>query len=218
MSATPPPPVVIDPPGTPRASVIWLHGLGADAYDFVPIVRELRLPSELGLRFVFPNAPERPVTINGGHVMPAWFDLVHADLSQAIDHAGIAASAQQLLALADAERARGVAPERVLLAGFSQGGVVALHAALEATIAPGGVLALSTWLVEPPSVKAAEGLPIFMAHGDADPIVPMALAQRSAARLQELGSDTTLHRYPMAHSVCPAEIGDIAAWLERQLA
>lgn len=207
-----PDPIVIDPLGEHRHSIIWLHGLGADGNDFLPIVQELDLPAGLGLRFVFPNAPEMPVTINRGYVMPAWYDIRHPDLMTDTDEAGIESSCAYLLSLMAQEQARGIAAGRIILAGFSQGGVIALRSALAAGETPLGVLALSTYLPSMPQ-QAAGSLDIFQAHGRFDDIVPLAAASDSRQRLEAQGHRVHWHEYPMAHSVCQQEIADIRGWL-----
>lgn len=207
-----PAPIEIDPAGEHSHSIIWLHGLGADGNDFLPIVQELALPARLGLRFVFPNAPEMPVTINGGYVMPAWYDIRHPDLMRDTDEEGIARSTGYLLGLMQAEQARGIPAGRIILAGFSQGGVIALRAALAAREKPLGVLALSTYLPDS-TPDAGGGLNIFQGHGSQDEIVPLAAATATRDRLAALGHQVSWHQYTMAHSVCLQEIGDIRDWL-----
>lgn len=210
------PPIVIEP-GTPaRACVIWLHGLGADGHDFEPIIPELRLPDELGVRFVFPQAPFRPVTVNGGHVMRAWYDIASPDLTASPDFDGIAGSQAYLEELTEQQYDQGVPPERLVLAGFSQGGVIALQTALEMSAKPAGVLALSTYLVEPEG--DGRGLRVFQAHGTVDPVVPLAVAVRTRAALQALGAEVDWHEYPMPHSVHPDEVMDMGRWLRERLA
>lgn len=202
------------------ASVIWLHGLGADGNDFAPIVPELGLASEV--RFVFPHAPARPVTINGGYVMRAWYDIRTVQIDAEEDEAGIRASAAQVETLIARERERGVPDRRIVLAGFSQGGAIALHTGLRHSPALAGILALSTYLplpdrLSPEAAPAAADVPILMCHGSADTIVPVELAERSRARLMEAGYAVEWRSYPMPHSVCPEEVADIATWLRRVL-
>jgi phospholipase/carboxylesterase len=216
MTATNEAPVVIEPAGRARACVIWLHGLGADGHDFEPIVPGLGLPDSLGVRFVFPHAPVRPVTINGGMPMRAWFDLRQPDLAQEPDLSGIDQSVARLEALLAQQEATGIARERIVLAGFSQGGVVALETALGMQDKPAGVLALSTWLARP--VGDGYGLRVFMAHGEHDSIVPPALAAQGRDALRTLGAEVDWHSYPMAHAVHPSEVADIGAWLRTRLA
>lgn len=204
------------------ASVIWLHGLGADGHDFEPIIPELDLPPDLAVRFVFPHAPFRPVTLNGGYVMRAWYDIVAFGLDAPQDETGIRASAAYLRELIARERRRGVAANRIVLAGFSQGGAIALHTALRYPEPLCGVLALSTYLplhdrlaaeIQP----ANRGVPVFMAHGTADPIVPIVLGELSRAELAAQGVPVAWHEYPMGHTVIPAEIEAIAHWLIERL-
>ena len=200
----------------PRLAVIWLHGLGADGHDFEPIVPELGLP--FAARFVFPHAPVRPVTINGGMAMRAWYDILGLDRSAAEDAAGIRASATAVTELIDHEIELGMPAERIVLAGFSQGGAIALQTALREPRRLGGVMALSTYLplattlaVERNVANAA--VPIFMAHGQADNVLPLALGESSRRALEALDYRVEWHTYPIAHSVCFEEIVAIAAWL-----
>jgi phospholipase/carboxylesterase len=215
------PAVVIEPPIPASASVIWLHGLGADGHDFEPIVPELGL-GDAPVRFIFPHAPERPVTINMGYVMRAWYDITAPDLSQGQDEAGTRESEQQLRAWIAHEKSRGIPAERIILAGFSQGGAIVLHTGLRYPEQLGGIMALSTYLPLADTVAdekhAANGeLPIFMAHGEQDPIIPLALAETSRETLKQLGHPLEWHQYPMQHSVCMEEIGAIAGWLRERL-
>ncbi len=204
----------------PQYSVIWLHGLGADGSDFVPIAEELHLPH--AVRYLFPHAPKRPVTLNGGFIMPAWYDIYGADFDTQQDAAGIRASAQQIADLIESEVRRGIAPGRIFLAGFSQGGAIALHTGLRQHTALGGMLALSTYLPLAhtlPQEASAAGLamPLFMAHGTHDTIVPYALGKASAETLQGLGCTVAWHEYAMAHSVCMEEIAEIGRWLQQRM-
>ena len=205
--------------GSVDASIIWLHGLGADGHDFEPIVPELPLPAGLRARFIFPHAPVQAVTINYGHVMPAWYD-VYGDGRQDAD--GIRASQARLEALIARERDRGVATRRVVLAGFSQGGAIALQTGLRHSQRLAGILALSTYLplAETLGAEAAaanRGVPIFMAHGTEDPVIPLQRAAISRDQLRKLGYQVEWHEYPMPHAVCPEEIADVGAWLGRVL-
>jgi len=205
----------------PTGAVIWLHGLGADGHDFEPVVQALDLPDALPLRFVFPHAPVRPVTINGGMAMRAWFDITGLTRDAPADEAGIADSIAALESLVTREIDRGIVTGRILLAGFSQGGVIAMHTALGLDDAIAGLMVLSSWLPPLSSVRGAQGvadrqpktLPVFMAHGEFDPMLPLALGQDSRARLEALGYRVDWHRYPMAHAVCAEEIADIRRWL-----
>jgi len=206
----------------PTGSVIWLHGLGADGYDFVPVVRELETLGAPRLRYVFPHAPQMAVTINGGHVMPAWYDILGTDLGRREDASGIRASQRAVEALIAREVERGTPRTRIVLAGFSQGGAIALHAGLRQAEPLAGLIALSTYLplgeVFAAERHAASGkVPIFMAHGTADPVVPIARGHASRDALKQLGADLTWHEYPMQHSVCGDEVRDIAAFLRRIL-
>lgn len=202
----------------PRASIIWLHGLGADGHDFEPIVPELRLPESLPVRFVFPNAPVRPVTMNNGYPMRAWFDLVRIGLHQPHDQAGMLASRATLEALIARENERGIPARRIVLAGFSQGGAVALYTGLQYRERLAGIMALSTYL---PLVDGFEfainpvnaTLPIFYAHGTQDPVVPLQLAEHTRNELTARGCSILWHTYPMPHAVHPDEIQHVRAWL-----
>jgi len=205
----------------PTAAVIWMHGLGADGRDFAPIVQELDLPAA-AIRFVFPHAPTLPVTINGGYVMRAWYDILGSELDRREDEAGVRASQAEIEALLAREIGLGIAPGRIVLAGFSQGGAIALQTALRQSLSLAGVLALSTYVPIAGSLaaertSAAAGIPIFMAHGTHDAVIPLATAQRSRALLDSLGYAVEWHEYPMEHSVCPEEIVDIGAFLRRVL-
>ena len=200
----------------PQGSIIWLHGLGADGHDFEPIVPELRLPPALGLRFVFPHAPVRPVTLNGGMAMRAWYDIYSLERDGPADAAGIRASAELLEQWITREQERGIRADRIVVAGFSQGGAIALHTGLRAKQELAGILALSTYLPMPnafASEAVVTDLPVFMAHGTLDPVLPMALGRESADFLLAGGYNVEWHDYPMAHSVCLEEIGDIRTWL-----
>ncbi len=206
----------------PDAAVIWLHGLGADGHDFEPIVPELRLPPAMQLRFVFPHAPVRPVTLNQGMRMRAWYDILRLD-GGAEDAAGIRASQVQVEALITEEVKKGIKPARIVLAGFSQGGAIALHTGLRHPAALAGVLALSTYLPLNETLKKEAGeanrkTPIFMAHGQHDDIIPLARAEQSRKILAGAGYDVRWKTYPMPHSVCAEEIADIAQFLRGVLA
>jgi len=205
----------------PDAAVIWLHGLGADGHDFEPLVPMLGLPPRLALRFIFPHAPLRPVTINMGMRMRAWYDVVSLGGGQE-DAAGIRASQDLLEALIARERTRGVSAQRIVLAGFSQGGAIALQTGLRHAERLGGIMALSTWLPLAASLEAERhainrDLPIFMVHGTHDEMIGLDRAKQSRARLEALGYAPEWHQYPMGHAVCPEEIGAIADWLGRVL-
>lgn len=205
---------------SPVGSVIWLHGLGADGHDFEPIVPELRLPADLPLRFVFPHAPTRPVTINGGMVMRAWYDIVTLDAQGRADAEGVRTSTAILEALIARELERGIPAEKIVIAGFSMGGAIAINTALHTAHRLAGLMALSTYLPLPGDIDGPGGsrdLPVFMAHGSFDPMLPVQWGQLSAKKLQETGFSVEWHEYPMAHAVCPQEIADIREWLLRVL-
>jgi phospholipase/carboxylesterase len=213
--------VEIETAASPDASVIWLHGLGADGHDFEPVVPELRLAPMLRLRFVFPHAPVRPVTLNMGVRMRAWYDILQLGGGPE-DEAGVRASQGMVEALIERERSRGVAARRIVLAGFSQGGAIALHTGLRHGQRLAGILALSTYLPLAGSLQAERSeanrdVPIFMAHGEFDDIIPITRAQQSRQALAAQGYALQWHSYPMPHSVCGEEIADIAAWLAANL-
>lgn len=210
-----------DPGVAPALTVIWLHGLGADGHDFEPLVPELELT--VPVRFVFPHAPVRPVTINGGLRMRAWYDILGLHAGAPQDAAGIRESAALVGALVDAEIARGTPSTRLVLAGFSQGGAIALHTALREPRRLAGVLALSTYLPLADTVAeersaANAGLEIMMAHGRDDPVIPLGAAEASRDALRALGYPVQWAVYAMGHSVCAEEVGDIRAWLETRAA
>jgi phospholipase/carboxylesterase len=205
----------------PERSVIWLHGLGADGRDFVPIVGELALPAA-PIRFVFPHAPVQPVTINNGMSMRAWYDIVADDLARREDERGVRASQGLVEALVARERERGVPAARIVLAGFSQGGAISLQTGLRHPERLAGIMALSTYVPIAATLEAERNaanadVPIFVAHGTQDPIIPLANARRSRELLERLGYPVEWHEYVMPHSVSPQEIDDIGAWLRRVL-
>ena len=215
--------VEVAPSGPARSAVIWLHGLGADGHDFEPIVPHLRVEADLGARFVFPHSPKRAVTINAGLIMRAWYDIRKLSLKRDVDQAGVRESADHVRRLIARENERGVPTERVVLAGFSQGGAVALHVALRHPDRLAGIVALSTYMVDDDELEtqrgeANRGTPIFQAHGTADPMVPLEAGEAARLRLIELGYDVTWTTYPMGHEVHPDEIRDIGLFLNRQLA
>jgi phospholipase/carboxylesterase len=209
----------------PAASVIWMHGLGADGNDFVPIVNELGLDGTPAIRFLFPHAPMRPVTINNGYVMRAWYDVSLDDLagqSRRADEQGVRESQAQITALIEREVKRGIAAARIVLAGFSQGGAIALQTGLRYPDKLAGVMALSTYLplaesLPKEAAPANKATPIFMAHGVYDPLVPLVMGAGSMTLLTGLGYTVEWRQYPMQHSVCPQEIQDIGDWLRRLL-
>lgn len=205
----------------PSAAVIWLHGLGADAHDFEPVVPELRLPASKPVRFIFPNAPQRPVTINMGMRMRAWYDILQMGGGPE-DEAGIRESQGLLEKLISTQQQKGIPARKIVLAGFSQGGAIALQTAPRHVERLAGVMALSTYLplqskFEQERNPINNDLPVFMAHGSYDPMIPMVRAQHSRDALQALGYPVEWREYPMPHSVCPQEIADIAEFLVRIL-
>ncbi len=205
----------------PKGTVIWMHGLGADCWDFVPIVKELDLPAGLSLRFIFPQAPARPITINGGHVMPGWYDISMADFARKPDEDGVRDSQRAIDALIDREVSRGIDSDKIVLAGFSQGGAIALQAGLRQTKPIAGILALSTYLTLAESLGtektiANANIPILMTHGTQDPVVPLTLARTAKAQLESHGYRVEWREYPMQHAVCGEEISDISAWLTKR--
>ncbi len=214
--------VEVNPGEQPEGSIIWLHGLGADGHDFEAIVPELRLPDDLPLRFVFPHAPVRPVTINGGVAMRAWYDIVSLDRSGPQDAEGIRASADSLQALIEREHERGVPFERIVVAGFSQGGAIATHTAIRFAHRLAGLMALSSWLplgdsiasevADNPAAQSRE-MPVLIAHGTFDPMLPIELGKDSRQVLEGLGYSVEWREYPMQHAVCAEEVADIRAWL-----
>ena len=202
----------------PTAAVIWMHGLGADGNDFVDMVPELRLPADRGVRFVFPHAPMRPVTINNGYVMRAWYDIRDDGGVRREDPAGVRASQAAIEALIQREKERGVPAASIVIAGFSQGGAMALHTSLRHGERLAGVMALSCSLpladtLAAEAAPANRDVPIFMAHGAQDPMIPMARALRARETLVGLGYRVEWHEYPMPHSVCAEEVRDISTWL-----
>ncbi len=223
------PNITLDSGPDPRHSIIWLHGLGADGEDFVPIAEELELP--VPVRYIFPHAPMRPVSINGGYVMRAWYDILldaaSAELSASIgkneDAAGIIAAQADIERLIAQERQRGIAAKDIFLAGFSQGGAVALHTGLRHQEKLGGIVALSSYLplagtTAAEAAATAKDTPILMAHGRDDPVVPYGLGKASAEELVRQGYALEWHDYTMPHSVCPEEVRDIEQWLRRGMA
>lgn len=214
--------VEIGPQAGVAGSVIWLHGLGADGHDFEPIVPELRLDGLLNLRFVFPHAPVRPVTINNGMAMRAWYDIINFQRDGPQDEVGIRDSAMQLKALMAREQERGVPLAKIVLAGFSQGGAIAMHTAVRMPSRLAGLLVLSSWLplaesfrkeVVDAETSQPRDLPVLVAHGSFDPVLPLALGEQIRDELLGAGFAPEWHSYPMAHSVCAEEIGAIRKWL-----
>jgi phospholipase/carboxylesterase len=223
------PHIVFETDDDPRHSIIWLHGLGADGEDFVPIAEQMNLP--VPVRYVFPHAPMRPVTINGGYVMRAWYDILVAAPTGELgtegdgmqDAEGIRASQVEIEKLIEQEKQRGIAAVNIYLAGFSQGGAIVLHTGLRHSEQLGGILALSSYLplagaFAREASPGATGQPIFMAHGRDDPVIPYVLGRASAQRLIDSGYSVEWHEYAMPHSVCMEEVGDIERWFMRRMA
>lgn len=207
---------------SPGAAVLWMHGLGADGWDFEPIVPALGLPATLSIRFVFPHAPVRPVTINAGMAMRAWYDVYAQGGVRREDEAGVRESQRRLEDLIARERARGVPAARLVLAGFSQGGAMALHTGLRHPERLAGILALSCFLPLADTVAAEahpanRDVPLLLAHGTEDPLIPLARGREARDRLQALGYRVEWRTYPMPHAVCPEEIAEVGAWLRRVL-
>lgn len=213
------PSVEVETGPDPEMAILWLHGLGADGHDFEPVVDELDREDLPPLRFVFPHAPLRPITVNGGMTMRGWYDVTDADFRhRQEDEAGIRDSAQRLTALMARENARGIDDSHIVLAGFSQGGAIALHTGLRHPRRIAGILALSTYLPLAATLPAEghpanRSTPVFMAHGWGDPVIPVDLAQLSARLLSAAGYPVDWHAYAMEHSVCPEELGAISRWL-----
>ena len=205
---------------SPQWSIIWLHGLGADGHDFAPIVPELVRPGWPALRFVFPHAPVRPITINNGVPMRGWYDIVGMDFRSRADMDGVRASVVELDALIDREIERGVPAGHIFLAGFSQGGAVILTAALQRTAPLAGLIALSTYLPEAETARRADNavqVPVFMAHGTQDPVIPLQIAEHSAAAVRAMGLELQWQSYAMAHQICAEELTALGDWLQARL-
>lgn len=206
--------------GEADATVILLHGLGADGHDFEPIVPELGLPADARVRFIFPHAPSRAVTINGGMTMPSWYDIKAVDVDRSVDEQQLTRSAEDARAFVQRERERGIASERIILAGFSQGGAVVLHAALTHPERLGGLLVLSSYFATSDTLSAHDAnkdLPVLVCHGSADPMIPEMLGQRIVHTLKARGYPAEYRSYPMPHAVHPNEIRDIGQWLRARL-
>ncbi|MEN9657972.1 MAG: hypothetical protein RL571_1437 [Pseudomonadota bacterium] len=213
--------VEIETASQPSASVIWLHGLGADGNDFAGIVPDLQLPADLGIRFIFPHAPSMPISCNNGYVMPAWYDILYFDqISRQADVAGVKASVEMIRALISRENQRGIASERIILAGFSQGGAIAYTASVLHPEKLAGIVALSTYLPAPELIQAGlanQTTPIFAAHGSADPVVGVKLGEAARDQLQALGFSISWQTWPMQHSVCMPEIQAIGQFITQCL-
>lgn len=206
-----------------KATVIWLHGLGDSGHGFAPIVPELKLPDTLGVRFVFPHAPERPVTINGGMRMRAWYDIKSMDFDKRADLTGVRESAEQVEQLIEAEINNGVVPEKIILAGFSQGGVIALHLGPRFNKSLGGIMGLSTYMCQPELLAdeahpANQQTPVFMAHGEMDDVVPIAMGKTAYDTLAANQYNVSWQSYRMQHNVNMDEINAISQWLQARLA
>jgi len=213
--------VEVEPATEAKAAVLWLHGLGADGHDFESLVPYLDIPAEAAVRFVFPNAPSIPVTINGGFVMPAWYDITDMSLDRKHDLVGMERSSAQLRSLIQRENDRGIPSDRIVVAGFSQGGAVALYTALRYEERLAGLMLLSTYLVgdtlEAERSPANRGIPILQAHGTEDPMVPIRGGEQARAELERLGYGVDWRTYPIQHEVSPLEITHIGAWLRERL-
>ena len=201
-------------------AVIWLHGLGASGHDFEPVVPQLGLSDDMAVRFIFPHAPQRPVTINGGMVMPAWYDILEMSLERKVDIAQIEESSQQIHDLISREIERGVSPEHIVIAGFSQGGAVAYHVALGYQKRLAGLMALSTYFATNDSINYSavnQDMPILIEHGTHDPVVPVILGEQAQQLLSAKGYNVAYNTYPMAHQVCMPQIQNIGKWLNKVL-
>lgn len=213
--------VEIEPQQSANRSVIWLHGLGADGIDFAPIVPHIKVAADLHIRYIFPHAPRRSVTINGGMMMPAWYDILTMQIEREVDTSQLRQSAAAVSALIAREIDRGIKPEHIILAGFSQGGAVVYEAALTHPQRLGGLLVMSSYLATAASLRchaANQQLPILIQHGSQDPVVAEQLGQQAQQWLQQHGYDVSYQRYAMQHNVCAEQIEDIAAWFNSVLA
>tara|TARA_R110002012_G_scaffold278942_1_gene466796 strand:- start:6032 stop:6694 length:663 start_codon:yes stop_codon:yes gene_type:complete len=214
-------PHIIEPATQATSCVIWLHGLGADCFDFVPVVAALGLPQNHGVRFVFPQAPTRPVTINGGMPMPSWYDILGMSPARAINQAQLDESVATVKGLVADQQSKGIMPSRVILAGFSQGGAVVLTTSVQSELPLAGVMALSTYGPDLGAVleqaKQAPKLNVFCAHGSGDEVLPMSMGREAHDLLQAAGHQTEWHQYLMGHEVCPQEVADIRSWLVERL-
>ncbi len=203
------------------AAIIWLHGLGADGHDFAPIVPQLNLPKGLGIRFIFPHAPQIPVTVNGGYVMPAWYDILEMKIDRRVDSKQLLASAQAISLLIEHQIDRGIDSKRILIAGFSQGGAVAYQTCLSFPKPLGGLLAMSTYFATSDSIElnaANYSIPVEIHHGSFDPVVPEQLGQKAHTFLSDKGYTVNYRSYPMEHNVCPQQISAISFWIQEILA
>lgn len=209
--------IEVEPNSPANATIIWLHGLGADGHDFEPIIAELNLPAEMAVRFIFPNAPSMPVTINNGYIMPAWYDILEMSIEREVDEVQLKESAKSINALIDREISRGIKSERIILAGFSQGGAVAYQAALTYPEPLAGLLGLSTYFATKNSIiphEANKKIPLQIYHGTEDNVVPETLGQQSYDQFLSMGYAVNYTTYAMEHSVCVEEIDDISKWFQ----
>jgi len=209
--------IILQPPQTATSAVIWLHGLGADGHDFAGIVEQLALPKTHTTRFVFPHAPVQAVTINGGMQMRSWYDIRSMDMLNDVDAEGIRASCAQIHTLIQFEIAQGIAPQNILIAGFSQGGLIALHSALTFEAQLAGVLALSTYCPMVETLHLNGTIPIMMMHGLQDTVIPISIAEFSMKSLEKKGYHVDWRTYGMEHQLCYPEVQDMAAWLKNTL-
>lgn len=214
------PSIIVEPPHTAEMAVIWLHGLGADGNDFVGILPELDLPENHAVRFIFPNAPVQPVTVNGGMVMRSWYDIYSMTIAEKMDLDSISLSTAVLEALIQQQLDAGIKAENIVIAGFSQGGLIALNAALKGKFDIAGVMALSTYYPQA-CLDALQSVnnktPVYMAHGTHDQVIPFAVAEATLTRLETLNCQVEFHAYPMEHSVCMEEVETISSWLKQCL-
>lgn len=205
----------------PSASVIWLHGLGADGHDFAPLVPELNLPASLPVRFIFPHAPKIPVTVNGGYVMPAWYDILEMNLDRKIDEVQLRKNAEAIHALIRREITRGIPPNKIILAGFSQGGAVVYQAGYTFEEPLAGLLILSSYFATHKNVTinpSNKSTPVFIQHGTFDGVVAPMLGERAAASINAFGGNVRFKAYPMDHTLCAEQVADISQWLQERLA
>ena len=212
--------IEVEPQRPADASVIWLHGLGADGHDFEPIVPEFRLPDSAAVRFIFPHAPSIPVTINNGMVMPAWYDILDMSIEKKVDEEQLLVSSEKIRALIDREIERGIDSSRIVIAGFSQGGAVGYQTALTYPKPLAGLMAMSTYFATSESIvpsRESKALPIQIYHGTMDPVVPEPLGKIAYEELKEKGYGVSYQTYPMQHSVCNEEVMDISRWIQKIL-
>ncbi len=208
--------IEVNPDGEALATVIWLHGLGADGHDFEPIIPHLNLPDDLKIRFIFPHAPKMPVTINGGFVMRAWYDILERSIDRKVDIQGVQKSCELIVGLIQQEIARGIDPEKIILAGFSQGGVIALETGLRYQPPLASIIALSTYVADQSNIPKGM-MPIFFGHGTMDEVVPLTLGEQARIALESQGHIVDWHLYPIQHSVSQEEIVDIGLWIVERL-